>query len=214
MLTALFCLLVVGSLLHIGENVSRRRILSPENQRKLVHITTASFIAFWPWILTWHQIQIIGTFMLLGVLANRSIAFFSFNHKYRQRNYGDIFLALAVIIAPAFTHNKVYFAIAMLSVALADGLAAVAGTSLGQKWQYKVFGQTKTIVGTMTFWLIALCVIGTGALFVRPLLNFTDYLWLLILLPPALALLENAAKYGSDNLIIPIAVIAAFGLAH
>ena len=213
MLTALFCLLVVGSLLHIGENVHKNRLMNAENQRKLIHITTAAFIATWPWLIGWTSIQVIGTLLLIGVLVNRSIAFFSFNHKNRQESYGDIFLALAVILVPALTHDKVFFAVAMLSVALADGLAAVAGTNFGQKWRYKVFGQTKTVVGTMTFWLVSLCVIGAGVLFVRPLINFNDYLLLLLVLPPILALLENFAKYGSDNLIIPIAIIVALGMA-
>jgi dolichol kinase len=64
----------------------------------------------------------------------------------------------------------------MLHVALADGFAAIIGTKYGRAWAYKVFGQTKTIIGSMTFWVVSLCILGIGLLFAHDLIPFSHYI--------------------------------------
>jgi dolichol kinase len=146
-------------------------------------------------------------------LVNRQIKILHYLGGIRQQTYGDVFLALSITTTALLTNEKIFFAVAILHVALADGLAAIIGTKFGRKFRYKVFGQTKTVIGTMTFWLLSVAILAVGLLPAYDLIPFNHYAALLILLPPILALTENAAVWGVDNLAIPIVVIAALHLA-
>jgi dolichol kinase len=131
----------------------------------------------------------------------------------RQQTYGDVFLALSITTAALITDQKVFFAIAMLHIALADGLAAIIGTKFGGKWKYKIFGQIKTLVGSMTFWVVSILILGSGLLAAHDLISFNNYALLLIFLPPILTAVENLAVLGTDNLAIPIVTILALQIA-
>jgi dolichol kinase len=87
------------------------------------------------------------------------------------------------------------------------------GTKYGRKWSYKVFGQTKTVFGSMTFWIISLCILGIGLLPAHNLIPFSHYALLLVLLPPILTATENLAVWGTDNLAIPMIVLIALQIA-
>jgi len=209
MLKVILSLLAVAAVLLVNEYLWRRKILHGELKRKFVHIVVTSFVAFWPWLMSWKAIQLLGIAMVLILLLNRQFKALHYLGNIRQRTYGEIFLALAVTTTALLTDNKVFFAIAILHVALADGFAAIIGTKFGGNWKYKIFNQTKTLIGTMTFWIISLCILGGGLLFVSGVIPFSHYQVLLILLPPILTAIENIAVFGLDNLAIPVAVVIA-----
>jgi dolichol kinase len=201
MLAVFLSLLAVLSVLLLDEFLWRKKIIHGELKRKLVHIAVTTFVAFWPW------------FMGIVLLVNRQVKILHYLGGIRQQTYGDVFLALSITTSALLTSNKVFFAAAMLHVALADGFAAIIGTKFGRGWQYKVFGQTKTILGSMTFWIVSICILGGGILAAHNLIPYNHYAILLIVLPPILTLTENLAVWGTDNLAIPIVVIAALQLA-
>jgi dolichol kinase len=213
MLAIILSLAAVLAVLLLDEFLWRRKIIHGELKRKLVHIAVALFVAFWPWIMSWKAIQLIGIAMVLVLLVNRQIKILHYLGGIRQQTYGDVFLALSITTTALLTNEKIFFAVAILHVALADGLAAIIGTKFGRKFRYKVFGQTKTVIGTMTFWLLSVAILAVGLLPAYDLIPLNHYAALLILLPPILALTENAAVWGVDNLAIPIVVIAALHLA-
>jgi dolichol kinase len=213
MLAVIFCLLGVLVILLVNEVLWRKKALHGELKRKFVHILTIIFVAFWPWLISWKAIQLIGIAMVLVLLVNRQSKTLHYLGSIRQKTYGDVFLALSITACALITDEKIFFAIAMLHVALADGLAAVIGTKFGGKWKYKVFHQTKSVVGTMTFWLMSVFILGTGLPLANSLIAFDHYALLLILLPPTLALVENVAGFGLDNLAVPIVVILALQAA-
>ena len=68
MLAVIACLAGVALILIIAEILWRKKILRGEYQRKFVHILAGTFIAFWPWIITFRQIQIISLLMLGAIL--------------------------------------------------------------------------------------------------------------------------------------------------
>ena len=203
------CLLGIGLILGISEILWQKKVLKGESQRKFVHLVGGTFAAFWPWLISWRTIQALGIALLAGVLFNRYKKFSHFQDGARRKSYGDIFSALAIILAATLTDEPVFYAIAILHLALADGLAAVIGTKYGRKWRYSVFGQTKTVIGSMTFWFVSLCILGYGVLFASDVLLHNNYALLLVALPPALTALENFAILGFDNIVIPVAVIVA-----
>jgi dolichol kinase len=193
MLAVILSLFGVLAVLLLDEFLWRKKIIHGELKRKLVHITVTAFVAFWPWIMSWKAIQLIGIAMVLVLLVNRQIKILHYLGGIRQQTYGDVFLALAVTTTALLTDVKIFYAVAMLNVALADGLAAIIGTKFGANWKYKVFGQTKSVIGSMTFWTVSVCVLGGGLLAAYNLLDFNNYALLLLILPPILTLVENFA---------------------
>lgn len=214
MLEVIACLVGVFVLLVIDDILARAKILKAEYRRKFVHITVGTFVASWPWIISWRSIQIIGILMFAIVAFNQYRPIFKFNRGLKRETYGDYFFALAIVVCALLTSTKVFFAMAILNLALADGLAALAGSSSGKRWKYKVFNQTKTVIGSMAFWFTSLIILGGGTLFAHELISFNHYVILLLLLPPALTLVENAAVYGLDNLAVPVIVLLALHIAE
>jgi dolichol kinase len=208
----IICLVGLFSLLVITEFLSERKILRGEYLRKFFHITAGSFIAFWPWLTDWRSIQALAVLMLGAVLAGRYLKLLRYHGRIRRVTYGDILFAVAILAGSFIAGHKAFFAMAILEVALADGLAAIVGLSYGKEWGYKVFGYAKTVVGTMVFWIVSIAILTTGLLAAHDLFSFTDYYYLLLLLPPLLTLLENLAVFGVDNLIVPLVTIAALRL--
>jgi dolichol kinase len=207
MLAFLACIAGLFTLLVLAELLGTRRILKGEYQRKFIHITAGSFIAFWPWLLSWRQIQVLSILMLLVILAGRYRNILSYNGHVHRVTYGDIFFAMAILICSFISGNKVFFAVAILEVAVADGLAAVAGISYGKRWEYKVFKYKKTVIGSMVFWIASAEILAAGLLAAHNIFSYQSYFYLLLLLPPFLTLLESLAIYGIDNLVIPVATV-------
>lgn len=209
MLAVLASLVGVLAILTMAEMLWRTDILKGEYQRKFVHVPAAAFFAVWPWLLSWRQIQLLGLAMLVVLGANKFDEVLHFSADLRKKGLGGVCLALAVVFCAFITTNKLFFAIALLHVSLADGFAAVIGTRYGYNWRYKVFGQLKTVLGTMTFWLMSLLILGIGLLST----GGHNYGLLLVCLPPTLAAVENITPLGLDNLTVPLAALLVLKLA-
>jgi dolichol kinase len=209
MLAIALCLLGVFILLVATEELFWKKYLKGEYLRKFLHITVGSFVATWPWLINWQAIQIIGLAMLIGVFINHRLKIIKFNHINRK-TYGDILFAAVIVAAALLTTNKIFFALAILHLSLADGFAAVIGEKYGKPWRYKVFSQTKSVLGSMTFWFVSLCILGAGLLFAHDVISFKNYVLLVLLMPPTLTYLENISVFGTDNIVVPI--VALYGL--
>jgi dolichol kinase len=207
MLTVIACLAGLAVLLLSADQLAEHKVLKGEYHRKFFHITAGTFIAFWPWLISWRAIQVLSILMLMVMIAGRYRNLLKYNGYVHRVTYGDIFFAIAIFISSIITHNKIFFAVAILEVALADGLAAVAGVSIGKHWEYKMFGYKKTIIGSMIFWIASVEILTAGLLAAHDVFQFQSYYYLLLLLPPLLTAVESLSLYGIDNLIIPILTI-------
>ncbi len=215
MLAVISCLAGVVVLLGVGEFLWKSKIISTELMRKFVHLSVATFVAFWPWLLSWRTIEIISACMIVVVLSNRFVGFFHYSTKRKSNDYGDLFLALAFLACAELTSVKIFFAVAILQVALSDSLAALIGQNYGKRWRYKAFGQPKTVVGSMVFWLTSLCVLAVTVLFGgHNLVSYEDYALLLVALPPILTAVENVSNFGVDNLSVPLVTLLALQLVQ
>jgi len=206
------CLLGLLVLLIIAEFIGKKKLLKGEYHRKFLHISAGSFIASWPWLISWRWIQVISAIMAVGMLANHYFAFLNYRGKIGRATYGDILYAVAIFLAATVTHNKVFFALAVLEVAIADGLAAVTGNIYGKYWSYKVFGHKKTVIGSMVFWIATVCIFGAGILPAHDLIPLQNYFLILLLVPPVFTLVENVSLFGLDNLFIALLTIAVLSV--
>lgn len=203
MIALIVSVLVVFLVLLASEAWWRRSGIHGEFSRKFVHITVGSFVAFWPYFLTPTHIKILSVAFLAGVIVSKYLGIFQAIHSVQRPTLGEAWFAI-VVGALAFTipeHPHIYTA-ALLVMSLADGLAAVVGTRYGNSGKYTVFGYTKSVIGTSTFFVVTCLILVAYA-------AMTDgALPLAALVPLALiaTALENFAVNGYDNLFVPLVV--------
>ena len=201
-----YATLGVFALLVICEYLWRSGRVKGETGRKLVHISVGSFVAFWPYFMTWRQIQFMALAFLVVVVLSQQRNIFKSIHQVRRRTWGEIFFPIGIGLAAFIEPSPLIFAAAILHLSLADGLAAVVGCRYGMGHQYKVHNYEKTIAGSLTFWLISTVIVALTVLVsahaIDPLL-----LPVVVLLPMAATLVENFSPGGIDNVFVPLLVI-------
>lgn len=193
---------LVVLLILIGSEVWwRRHITHGEFSRKFVHITVGSFVAFWPFFLTWDQIRILSVAFLVVVGVSKYLKLFKAIHSVQRPTMGELYFALAVGILTFITHNEWIYAASLLQMSLADGFAAVLGVRYGRQ-SYLVFSHRKSLVGTLTFFVTASVILFayTQAADIHLRLTFLAGSAALA------ALIENLAVAGLDNLVVPMLV--------
>ncbi len=197
--------LAVLGLLVLSEVWWRKQEIHGEQSRKFVHITVGSFVALWPYFLTSGQIIILSMAFLVGVVVSKYLRIFQAIHSVQRPTLGELWFALVVGLLAFMPDKPHIYTAALLTMALADGLAAVVGTRYGKSHNYTVFGSTKSIAGTATFFATT-CVILIGYVLVS-----LDPLSLLLIVPIAAVAtaLENVAVRGLDNLLVPLFIAGA-----
>jgi len=206
MLGILIGLAGIGCTLLISEILRTTKSVSPEFSRKFVHIITGTFIAFWPFIMPFWAIQLLSLLLLAVVVASMKLHIFKSIHGVPRHTYGEILFPIGIFIAASFAKSDWIYTAAVLHLSLADGFAALIGIKHIKRHGYKIFGQTKTLIGTLVFYIISL---GITALVVG--FDSAEYgtaaMAILVWLPIGATIVENIAVYGSDNLLVPLLVI-------
>ncbi len=199
---AFLAVIVVFCVLIFAEYMSRYRGVHSELTRKFVHILVGIFVAFWPFFLSWGQIQFLSLAFLVVVGLSVKFHIFRSIHAVERNTMGEVLFALVIGILAFIVTNKWIFAASMLHLSLADGLAAIVGLGWGDRNKYKVLGHTKSIAGSLTFFCISVCIMiwyihSSHA----PVSAFN-----LLVLPVVATITENLAIRGTDNMAIPLLV--------
>lgn len=207
-------LAIVGIVLVLltAELLWRRKAISGETGRKFVHIVAGSFIAFWPYFLSWPQIEILAAGGLVLTIIARWTGLFHVGFDVKRRGLGEVFFPVGVGFAALISNSPLVFTIAILHLSLADGFAAIVGLRYGMRRKYKVWSYLKTVVGTLTFWFISSLIVLAATFSSQQLPHWP--LWpVLIWLPVAATLVENVAISGLDNVAVPLLVIVVLRAA-
>jgi len=192
--------LAVLAILLISEFGWRKRWLANEVGRKFVHITVGSFVAFWPFFMSWDAIRWLSLAFLVVVIVSDRLKVFHAINSVQRPTYGQILFAVSVGLLTFITHSKAIYAAAILQMSLADGFAAVVGTRFGRDNKYYVFGHQKSIAGTVTFVVVALVILTGYGIFAVAGLPIAH-----ILIGTAIGTIaENIAALGLDNLLVPV----------
>lgn len=203
-MATILVIVLVFAILLAAEWLARRTRIHAELTRKFIHMTVGTIVAFWPYLLTWYQIELLSAAFLAVILVSIKLNIFTAIHNVDRSAIGEIMFA-AVIGLLAFVcsgSDKWVFTAAMLNLSLGDGLAAVIGIGWGDGNQYKVFGKTKSVAGTSAFLLVSLSVMVAYTHFGHaPATALT-----LLVIPLLATLTENVAVNGTDNLIMPLLV--------
>ncbi|MBN2893314.1 MAG: hypothetical protein JXL97_15690 [Bacteroidales bacterium] len=166
--------------------------------RKAAHIGMGIIVFLMPLYLSKIEIIIIAIGFTVVLTISKYKQILSL-HKVERKTIGEVLYpaSIGIIAAISLPQNVEAFQAGALSLAFADGFAAVVGTSFPIK-QFKVFKNKKSIGGSLTFAIIAsLIIISFPSMQdVNPLLK--------IMFVILLTLSEFFLIFGLDNLFIPL----------
>jgi phytol kinase len=206
----IFTVFAVLCLLVAAEFGGRRLGVHTELTRKFVHLSVGTFVAFWPFFLSYQEIAALSLAFLFVILVSVRLRIFRSIHRRGHTALGEVLFALVIGILAFITSGPngdwVFWA-AMLFLSLGDGLAAVIGLAYGEGNQYKVLGRTKSIAGSLTFLIIAVIILT-----IYVTVSHASPGWLaLVMLPVVAMVVENSAPHGMDNLMMPLLVALVLG---
>lgn len=207
MILILVSLMVIGLILVVNQELWRRKIIRGEAARKLAHITIGSFIATWPFYLSYSEIQIGLLIGLAGAVVVRHWVIFPSIFDVKRRSVGDIAAPIIILLIAFLEPTKTIFAVTILHIAFADGMAALIGSRFGHKTAYNIMKQKKTLVGTMTFYISSLMIMTIAAIF-HPTIDMPAMLLYIVVIPLFTTVVENVSPRGLDNISVPVVVIA------
>jgi len=207
MIVPLLCVGLVFVFLCGAEVLWRKRVIRGEASRKSVHIAIGTFVAFWPFLMSFRTIQLISVAFMVVIVISRRCHIFTAIHTARQKGWGEIFFALSIGLLPFISSSRLVFAAAVLHMSLADGMAGLIGTRHGARTRFRMFGQPKSVVGSLTFAAISYAIV-LGFFKASRLAGIDDINEVVLILPLLATLLETASVKGSDNILIPLMVAA------
>lgn len=173
-----------------------------EGARKFAHIVIGLQVAVWPIFLDWFEIRLISIALTIGFIICMRFRVFQSIVDVKRVSYGEVLFALAIGAITLVTSSPAIFAAAVLHLSVADGMAALIGTQYGRSSRYKVFGHTKSVVGSVTF-----LVVSVAVLFVYGLMTGGMPLPWLVGGALVATVLENVGIFGLDNIIVPAFIV-------
>lgn len=234
MLKAIAAAVIIAAILSSTEYLRAQKLLSGEGSRKFAHILSGIFIAFLPFWMPYRWIAVLAVgFVVVNIFnhyfTNPTIRIKNINHKWlkivvgasvvasgvrainsvKRKTWGEVLFGVAILACAILSPAPWIFAAGVLQVAVADGLAALAGVYLGRHhgFHYKIFGSSKTLIGSWTFFISSLAVV-TMVLMFGPEFTSAGALWpIIIWLPLLLTGVENLAVFGFDNLLLPLVTV-------
>jgi len=204
--TICFVFIVIGT----AEAVRRYFSLSSNFTRKVIHVGVGNWIFLWPFAFDhWYAILVPpALFVVLNYVSYRRELFKAMERKEKVGGLGTVYYAISLtVIAPIAVILRATWiaASAIMLMAWADGLADPVGRRYGMQ-KYHVAGSTKSVEGSLSFFLFGACSVAATVMFFQTL----------SLLPPvnipifaigvaALGtLIEAVSPAGTDNLTVPI----------
>jgi dolichol kinase len=189
-----------------------------ESMRKFVHVLHGVGIAGLALFAPYSLIIAIEVFFLMSMFVARYlyenfsglpwVRYLGRTYSVGRVSYGDFLFPMSTIIIISLAESRGILAASVLILGLADAAAALIGKRYGASSTYKIFGQNKSMVGSMAFFVVALAIAFVFSVFVQ---NTGEGDIFLAILGVALAttIAENLGVYGSDNLLIPIVATLA-----
>lgn len=194
-----------------------RQVLPPATTRKLVHIGVSHwwllYLAFKP--SPWVGYLGSSAFILINWIAYRRHLFKALEDPASKRSLGTIYFPLALLALVALVDHGVLKAweagVGVMIMGWGDGMAALVGQSLGKR-HFVVFGQSKSIPGTLALALFAAAVTLGFSLAFNPGTGLGTLTVRCVGMALFAGLVELATPRGLDNLSLPI--ICAFFFAY
>jgi phytol kinase len=205
----LLVLVLLGGFMSLVSWGSARFQLHPELSRKLVHIVMGVVTLSFPWLFSasWPVLllavlavaALAGT-RLLAPLRNR---FGGVLHGVKRHSLGEIYFPLAVAaLFMLSSTNRLLYLIPLLTLTLADAVAALVGTRYGTL-RYATSEGSKSAEGSVAFFTVAFLSAHVPLLLMSQT-GRAESLLIALVLGVLVMLFEAISVGGLDNLFIPL----------
>lgn len=191
----------------VTENLSSRKILHSEISRKILHFTS-SISAGLSVFITEDKFLLITIGIAASIITYFLIKLDIFKsiHNERAKSWGIFYLPLAytLMILFLFPANETAIFSSMLILGVADSLAAAVGSFKANKY-YKLTGDQKSLVGSVTFFLstFMIIVLFSSTQFLNNIL-LIDIVLVAFTSGLLLTAIEAISSKGIDNLTVPL----------
>ncbi len=203
-----FILIIIIALLLLSNYLLTLKILSPESNRRLVHLIVGILIATSPLLFS-NSIQpiILAIIFIILNITTKNNNYFKGIHSQKRLSYGTIIFPISyLLLILLFWGYSEYLVIALLILAICDPLAAHVGQSIKNQNKFKIWEDDKTIIGTSTFFFCSFIIVYYfGSIFFH---NENPYIFGFALLTAfGSTISEITSSKGSDNFSIPFVSI-------
>ena len=185
----------------------------PTASRKILHIMTGNIAFLLPIFQTKEVMAFLaaGPFILFTFLMSPYSPIKSIKGKTSSAGHGMGLVYYAIswtILAYIFFDHMVVIAIAIFAMSYGDGFASLLGMKFGKR-KYKIFGDKKSYVGSISMFVFTLIMIVIAFLYYG--VNITYYkLLILAFMALAAAIVEAITPRGLDNLSVPLSISAIY----
>jgi dolichol kinase len=197
----------------VVELLWKTKKITPEIARKIIHIVAGSFIAFWPFFMSWQTIQLLSLAMFIVVYLSHHFGIFKAIHGVKRSTNGELLYPVGIGIIALLQPPEWVFAAALLHLAIGDGLAAIIGVRYGQNNQYKIGDHIKSLAGSLAFFVVSALIIVTVYAINLETVSASG-IAILFCLPVLVTLIENFFVGGLDNVLVPLAVTLVLSLTQ
>ena len=193
----------------IAEIIYHKLKVKAEHTRKYVHIITGLLTMLFPPLLDnhWYVLGLCGSFFIILVSSIHFNLLKSINAVDRETKGSLLYPIIVYVCYIAFTeyNQMMFYYIPILILAICDPIAAV----VGRRWpagHYTTFGYTKTLSGSLGFFIAAIL------LSFILILSFEEMSLLTVIITSgSVALItviaESITHKGYDNLSIPLSAL-------
>lgn len=199
----------------LSELIYRQAKPETEITRKMVHFVAGVicltfpfiFISIWP-------VAALGVAFLAIMYFSKKKGYLPSIHNVKRKTQGSYLYPLAIFLCfwAEFSQNNIlYYFIPVCILSVSDPLAAFTG-KLAPYGKYTFWGETKTIAGSLAFFISAL----TVSYFCFNYFAEKPVQWLAIgIIALSTTFAEALGRRGEDNLWIPLTAIAVlYGINH
>ena len=189
-----------------------------EASRKAFHIMHAiglvglAFIVPLSWLIVFESFFLFAMFVARYLNTHydkrwKWVHYLGKTYRVGRTSYGDLLWPASVILTAFIANTKWEFIVAVLVVGLADAAAALVGKKWGKSSSYTIFGQQKSVLGSVAFFVVAVLVVY-GYSVLSP--TYPGDVLPLLAIAALLTGIENIGVYGSDNFLLPIVTVWIF----
>jgi phytol kinase len=211
---AILYLFAIGLLLIFNELIYRRLGLKGEITRKFAHFTATLSTVTFPYLFTDHRyVLVLALIFFIILFISRNGTQLKSIHDIERKSVGSYLLPLSIYLTFLISNlldNKLLYILPIIILAVSDPMAGILGINLKKNnHKIEIFGikTKKTFLGSGSFLLSSFIISIIALYFNRMIFDFKTFSLAL-----AIAVVATSAELiswrGSDNLFIPMSVIA------
>lgn len=208
----LFVLGVLATLVVMLSHGVKRDRLGQETARKSLHIGMGLVATTFPWMFSaFWPIAVLAVVATIGLMVLRTPGWRGSLGLVLggQERSGSGIICFSAGVACAFAlflcdtqRRAVVYVVPVLTMAIADAVAALVGTRYGCR-RFNAVGSRKSIEGSIAFFVMACCCCLLPLLCVAEV-SLSRAMMIMLVLATTLTLVEACAGFGLDNFLLPV----------